>query len=379
MLFWVLSCVLFLAAPWGRADCYKSQPVPSFDVEHVKLRSFIRGAWLPSNCRLLIASGVNNFSHLQFQGGDWYDLFIQLAVENGLEVSRTRHFVSVSLASAHRVFWPYLQQLIAVHHQRPTDLVRLLNKDKAFDSQVELVADDSKASILVSAPMQKIDWIIAKVQSLDQPESSYFVEAKIIFVREGSESRAGLHWQGYQGVLLSWPRKSFLSVSWLVKGLGTLLWDTIESYDNVLVEARPYLRVVAGKKAGLESGDERPYESYGKGLSSATVQFKKALLSFNLLVKTLPHSRVHLELDLQQNLVSHQAGLGIPVVQNQHINLQENLSLNEVMVVGGMYRRVDGVSHQAPYWPHWLKRWFFRKSAQEKQQLLLLLRVRKVV
>ena len=33
----------------------------------------------------------------------------------------------------------------------------------------------------INAPLHQIDWLVAKIQSLDQSKRSYVVEAKIIF------------------------------------------------------------------------------------------------------------------------------------------------------------------------------------------------------
>ena len=87
-----------------------------------------------------------------------------------------------------------------------------------------------------------------------------------------------------------------------MKGLSSLIWDNIEAYDDALIEARPYLRVLSGEKAMLESGDEWPYLQPHHRTSSAPVQFKKSLLRLSVLVRTLSDSHVHLELDLKQDL-----------------------------------------------------------------------------
>lgn len=356
------------------ADCYDQATMPSFEVEHRSLKSFIKKFWLPSRCFLLVDKSVPLVS-MHFSGGDWYDFFIQIAVQQHLHITRSRHFIGVTLPSSQSFMWPRVQELVDVHFQKPSELVEQLKLPSGISSNV--VSDDALSKVMVNAPVDKIDNLVARIHTLDQQQKNYHVEAKVLFLREGGEQHLGLRWQARQGALLAWPIHS--RGPWWMSGIDHLAWDNAINNDEVVIEAKPHLYLLEGEKAFIESGDEWPYVTKDKKNSLAAVQFKKASLSLGITVKSRPHNRVALALELNQAQVSHQTQSGLPVMQTQNASLKSNILLGETMVVGGVYRWAFSRVNTSPRFPSWLRRWLWSsQEKKERQQLLLILRVNRV-
>ena len=115
--------------------------------------------------------------------------------------------------------------------------------------------------------------------------------------------------------------------------------SALESDSRGKVVSSPRVTTANQHKARIESGIEIPYREFSAS-GTATVSFKKAVLSLDVTPQITPDEKIIMDLDVHKDKV--RAGVdgqpdGIPSIDTQNIQTQVLVANGETAVLGGVY------------------------------------------
>ncbi|MGD8999204.1 MAG: type IV pilus secretin PilQ, partial [Granulosicoccaceae bacterium] len=131
------------------------------------------------------------------------------------------------------------------------------------------------------------------------------------------------------------------------------------------------------KEAYIEQGTEIPYlEASSSG--SATIKFRKAVLSLKVTPQITPDDRIIMDLTVTQDTVGETVNLFLgsaPSIDTQEVTTQVLIDNGETVVLGGVYRQeTRNESDRVPFFGDLPVVGFLFKSTtevDEKQELLI--------
>lgn len=368
-------CMLFatLSMSSARGSCFDRHFLESFSADMAAPGMILNQESMPLLCEIVFDPQIKSLPRFDFSGGDWFELLTSLAIQHHWRIHRTKHLTYVDFDSGKAPVWPWVSEWVELSHVRSVDLVAELKDDTLMPKNAVIVPEANGARIKVSCFLDQMESIVALVRSKDLRKKNYRIDAKVLFVHESLEAQWGMVWKEYQGWLMAWPSLSGHVGHWLLQS-SPLEIDNLLQQEGVVVVATPYLLVASGEKAMIESGTDWPYVVSRSG-QHAAMQFKKAGTRLEVTITEHPHHNVQVVLDLMQEQVSHQTKEGWPVVQSQHVAMTTEMSLEQRLIVGGMYRQ-KSVHQQSGYlWPKWVPFFGRKNQEQDKQQLVVLLKV----
>lgn len=370
---------LFVSNHVVYASCYDVFNVGPFEADRLRIQSILKKTGAPPKCHLMVSPALGELSHVAFEGGTWLDFLVMLATEHHVKIDRLRDYTRLYKQSESRLTWPMMHKTIMLHHQKPSWVIEKLQPQKKTLEEAKMRADDQNALLMLDAPINQMESLVASVVSLDQKKLNYHIEVKVIVLRDSNHLNSGLMWENKSGAFFAWPRTALAPSAWLVSVVDHWLWSQVESDESAVVVARPHLRVVEGEDALVQSSDD-PFVS--KTARSVQGDTREALEPFHLSLAVkpiaLPNSRVRLFFDLEQNQVSRYLGHSQVMKQSHHVKMVTEVALEDLIVVGGIEYQKSIERSQHRWRPNWLSKLFKRKEASlGKQKLLLLMRVHK--
>ncbi len=135
-----------------------------------------------------------------------------------------------------------------------------------------------------------------------------------------------------------------LALTLINLGSGNLInleLSALESDNRGKVVSSP--RVVTGdnQKANIEQGTEIPYVTPGSANNPATVQFKKAVLSLNVVPQITPDNRIIMTVEIRKDSVGQMVNLGggfqVPSIDTRNVTTQIAVNNGDTAVIGGIY------------------------------------------
>ncbi|MGY0399027.1 MAG: type IV pilus secretin PilQ [Ostreibacterium sp.] len=284
---------------------------------------------------------------------------------------------------------PLEQQLIQVQYARAENLKKLIDEDNSnntkdrgyiglLTSRGYISVDTRTNTLIVNDVPSSIDKIQRLIASLDVPVSQVSIDARIVSATDNFAHELGIRWGG--GVSFSAGSTtgaiagSSASAAQLGGGTSSNLGNRLGIVDlattedpagslgiNILgskflldlelsalqndgrgeVISSPRVITQDGTKATITSGKEIAYTTRNDS-GSATVAYKKALLSLDVTPKIAPNQMIDMILKVNKDTVgalTQTADGSIPSIDTNGVSTQVLVDNGETVVLGGVYEQ----------------------------------------
>lgn len=231
-------------------------------------------------------------------------------------------------------------QIWQLHYAKAEDIARMIQENNnSLLSKRGHVRIDARTNILcVQDTAMHLNSIRTLIKKTDVPVSQILISTRLASVDSHFERTLGIRFNVIApGVTPAIPGQYSLLVAELPDGsiLDPQL-SALENSGHAELISSPELFTANQQSAMIESGEEIPYQEVS--LSGGTaVTFKKAVLSLKVTPQILPHHKILLQLQINQDKPSKLFVQGQPVINTREITTNVLVRDGKTIVLGGIY------------------------------------------
>lgn len=275
-------------------------------------------------------------------GQDW----VVMTLEEAIKLKQNQSFWRQTLeenAVLQTKIWQlnYLRAADLAHHFENNETQFLSKRGKFF-------FDQRANQLYIRDVPDKIIALDRLIKRLDIPMKQIAIEAKIISLDADYEKNLGLRYDVLKratGEIENSEQKPAQQINFAIARLAdNMLLDiklsALENEGHAELISRPKLMTASAETAVIESGEEVPYQETSEGGGTA-VSFKKAVLSLKATPEIMPHDRILLKLQMNQDRPSNRIVQGVPTISTRQIMTSVVVKNGETVVLGGIYEDSD--------------------------------------
>lgn len=424
----------------------------SFTFQDVPLKSLLQLIAKNSGLNFIISDEIKNKTTLNLKNVTWQQAFNIILKSHGLAARRIGSAIFISTinditekqTSEYKAeqdlnnLSPLVTTIINLKYADANNIIKLLKSAEGslLTSRGEVTINVPTNSIVVRDSRKNINDIRSYIHRLDIPTKQVSIEARIVNIDCTYEGQLGVRFglsntRSVSGTLNGAndlargidvskvpvnDRLNFnipanvlstganpASIGLALAHLGPILLDlelsALEEEGHSQIIAKPRVVTANQQKAIIQTGEEIPYQQ-ATSSGATSVEFKKAVLSLEVIPQITPDNKIILKLKATQDsrgpqlLISPQGEIisqdgttttgtsipaifGPPTINTQEIQSQVLLNNNETVVIGGIYKITKtNIIDRVPFFSSipLLGRLFKHHGAKdEKQELLIFL------
>ncbi len=264
-----------------------------------------------------------------------------------------------------------------------TDTLMALLKDKHAvwtSPQAKLSQSPQTHTIWVEDDAAHLLKIKQLINNMDQPPHQIRIQAELMTVNRHKGESLGVQYGSSTG---SHKRSTHSEPNTFLIPLFTLADNTqltmqlqaLLEHGEATMLANPELVTLDQHTATIESGQEIPYQQ-ATSSGGTSVTFKDAALKLAVTPTLLPHQRIRLDLQLNQDTVSSLRIAGAPAITTQQLKTTLILHNHETLALGGITTQQKSHQHHSIPVLHslpWVGRLFKDQQHSHQQDELLIL------
>jgi len=240
---------------------------------------------------------------------------------------------SVNLRDTLQQMAEEMHRTIVVHLQyaKAEDIANLLQKGHSalFSKQGSLYVDTRTNVLGIQDTENRLLMISRFIEKLDIPVKQILIEARLVSIDQNYEQELGIRFSTINGLTIAHlADNNLLDLDIKLSALER------EGHGELI--SSPSLFTSNQKMASIEAGEEIPYQEATSSGATAMV-FKKAVLGLKVTPQILPHEKVLLELQINQDRPSTHLVLGVPTIATRQIKTYVLVKNNHTVVLGGIY------------------------------------------
>lgn len=246
--------------------------------------------------------------------------------------------------------------LVQIHYLKAKDIEKVFtqNKKQLLSKQGIISVINTTNSIWIRDAPEKLAQIKNIIKQLDRPSPQILIKARIVNVDDSFVKSLGVIFatqtkktQNEDGFKMNLP--------FAASGIGKITIPIIKLKNDTLLDLQltalekeghaklissPELLTTNRQAAIIESGEEIPYQEK-TGTGNTSVAFKKAVLRLKVTPILLPHKRIYLHLQVNQDKVSALTVNGVPAIRTQQLSTQVVVKNQQTFVLGGIYEQLN--------------------------------------
>lgn len=267
-----------------------------------------------------------------------------------------------------------------IHYTKADSIVHVLqSRSGSLLSKRGYIHCDARTNrIIVRDTPSKMKEIALVIQQLDIPVQQVLIEARLASVDSDFERELGIHFaviSPSQKARVGSAGRYSLAVATLADGsLLDMQLVALERQGHGELISSPSLFTANQQAASIEAGEEIPYQEVSQSGATGVV-FKKAVLSLKVTPQILPHGKVLLQLQVNQDKPSQHLVLGVPTIDTRQISTNVLVGDQQTIVLGGIFEsNRDSLTENVPFLGKIpLVGWLFRQHnvIANKRELLI--------
>lgn len=375
--------------------------------QDIDIRSLLQLIAKTSGFNFVISEAVKGNTTLNLKNVTWKQALDVIMQSHGLGSQKIGNVLFIStideltqyktktLTSEQSIasLMPLDTSMIALKYSDATEMAKLLKGDKGqlLTARGEIGIDVASNTIIVRDIKRNLNQVVRYVKKLDMPARQVSIEARIVNLDTNYEAQLGVRFgvsnthslsgtlpganQLAQGVgpanvtpindrlNFDLPASALssgatpASIGLALARLGPIFLDlelsALEEEGHSRIIAKPRVVTSNQQKAIIQTGEEIPYQNATSSGATA-VEFKKAVLSLEIVPQITPDNRIILKLKATEDtrgnqlLVAQQTTSGAtitnspvfgpPIINTQAVQSQVLLNNNETVVIGGIYK-----------------------------------------
>jgi len=202
------------------------------------------------------------------------------------------------------------------------------------------IADERTNTIWLEDDAEHISKTRLFIQSIDIPLSRILIKSRIVFLDDNSIHEIGVFFSSPDRDNQKVNSIPYLFAELPILKIGSqqlldLKLRALEGEGHAIIVSAPEILTNDRHTAIIESGSELPYqERTGEGNTS--INFKKAVLRLKVTPFILPHGKILLTLNVNQDKPSNLIVNGTPSITTQQLETQVSISNRQTLILGGI-------------------------------------------
>lgn len=246
---------------------------------------------------------------------------------------------------------PLVTELIALHHAKAAELVRLLasaNKgERLMGPRGRADADSRTNTLLLTDHAARLTQIKQWLLVLDRPSRQVLIETRLASMSRNEASAYGARWaynrvDGSGLIPLAANGADVSAITYGLLGIdGTTLdltLSALESQGDGKILARPSVMTAEQQAARIASGQQIPYQETTQS-GASTTRFINAELSLDILPAIAPNGDIQLDLKLSHDSPGELQPNGSRAIDTNRLATQVRLRDGQTLVLGGIFRQ----------------------------------------
>jgi len=269
-----------------------------------------------------------------------------------------------------------------LHYLSTNTLMELLTDKQAAwtSSHAKLSQSTQTHTIWVEDDATHLAKIKQLINNMDKPTQQVRIQAELMTINHHKGQSLGVQYgtgsNSRQHTSSSKPNTFLIPLFTLSDNtqLNMQLQALLEHGKATMV-ANPELITLDQHTATIESGQEIPYQQ-ATSSGGTSVTFKDAALKLAVTPTLLPHHRIQLDLQLNQDTVSNLRIAGAPAITTQQLKTTLILHDHDTLALGGITTQQQSQQHHSIPILHslpWIGRLFSDQQHSKQQDELLIL------
>lgn len=245
---------------------------------------------------------------------------------------------------------PVVTKTWQIHYAKAADIVHLLKGDENLNtSSKEQIGVDSRTNLIIlQGNIKRLKVAESLIRRLDIPVKQILIEARLVNIDHDFERELGFsfneRYQTKQNNNLTSHDKHQSEEGHYTIALARLANDVLLDIKLAALERKgvanlissPSLFTANQQVASIEAGEEVPYQEVSESGGTA-IAFKKAVLSLKVTPHILPHNKILLQLQINQDRPTSRSVLGVPTISTRQITTNVRIANGQTIVLGGIY------------------------------------------
>lgn len=378
----------------------------SFYFQNIDLRTLLQLIAKTSGLNFIISEAIKGNITLNLKDVTWQEALDIIMESHGLSSRRIGNAIFVStteeitqnetkqMQSEQDILnvAPLKSQMIGLKYTDAATLAKELKgpEGSLLTPRGEITIDPPTNSIIIRDISPNLAEVVRFIKKLDKPARQVSIEARIVDVDTRYEAQLGVKFGisntrslsgtfdganqlaqgvGVANVVPPEQRLNFnlpgsslstgpnpASIALALARLGPVLLDlelsALEEEGHSQIISRPRVVTANQQKATIQTGEEIPYQQ-ATSSGATSIEFKKAVLSLEIVPQITPDDKILLKLKATQDsrgpqlivtpattngTINVPATFGPPTIDTQEVQSYVMLNNNETVVVGGIYK-----------------------------------------
>ncbi len=320
---------------------------------------------------LVVAPGVEGKLSLNFAAVPWKQAFETVIGAAGLRFEKRGEVLSVWPAGAREAQitnkpaqkskrLPTQREVFALSHADATELASAMKNvgERLLSSNGSVTVDARTNRLLVDDTRASLTNLRSWIKEMDRPVGQVELAAHIVTMTQQSLHELGVKWFRSSKATAQGPADGrAFGVDLAVTQPGSFVGfnvgringrqlelelSALERKQQLAFIASPRLLAAHRQQASIKQGTEIPYQTSSGESSSASVQFKEAVLGMEVMPTILPAQRIRLKLRISQNAPGQklqQADGEVLLIDKQEIETQIEMNEGETVALGGIFQQ----------------------------------------
>ena len=262
-------------------------------------------------------------------------------------------------------------------------VIKLLEQEHSMwlSSQAHISQSSQNHRIWIEDDSDHLDKISGLIKMIDHPTPQIRIEAELMTINHHEGESLGVQYgtsAGKSSPVANSDTNTFLVPLFTLNDTTqfNMQLQTLVEHGEATLIAHPEIMTLDHQTASIESGQEIPYQQTTSS-GGTSVTFKDAALKLQVTPVLLPHQRIQLRLQLNQDTVSSLRVAGAPAITTQQLATVLQLDNHQTLALGGIstqqtshqHHSIPGL-HRLPLLGHLFKD---QQNAQQQDELLILL------
>lgn len=373
-IFFYVLC-LFMLIMMQAAYCIQAEKISAvdakmnFNFKQIPVRDLLQLLAEIAKINLIISDDVTGVLTLHLQNVTWQEAFSLILKMTGLVEKRVGKVYFVADGYAHKKIDDQqtgqknvVDIKLKLFHLDVQEAMSLLkSQTDLLSSSGQATVDARNNVIWLKDDNEHINRVKDYLQKIDVPDKQIMIEARVVNMDDHLIEQLGLHLVNSQSnncdvhdLNISLPKTLPGKIGLVITKLADnklldLELTALENAGKCKIIACPKLMTQNRKPAYIESGEEIPYQEQTSS-GATNISFKKAVLSLKATPYLTPDHRILLQLEINQNKVSHLSVNGTPGIQTQQVQTQVIVNDGQTVVLGGIFEKTTArITEKIPF------------------------------
>lgn len=347
----LLIMVVIVNASVANSPSQLTSQVISLDFQNIKIRDLLQLLAQYSHKNIIISDKISGETTIHLNQVTWQqalETILEMQALNKHENDRTILITPGNELAATSALQP---SVVNLHYAQAEPMAKLTQTSGLLSPSGKISADPRTNSLLIWDTSEHRAAIQNYLRMIDHPIKQVLVDARIVSADDNFTTELGIKFgtvstdtsSNSGGILMDLPNTTFepgkfnFTVAKLNHGvLLDLELAALENEGRGKIISSPKLLTSDRQPAYIESGTEIPYQEK-TGTGNTSVTFKKASLILEVTPAIIDSNQINLNLQLNQDKVSHLNVNGVPAIDTQKIQTQVVVKNGETIVLGGIY------------------------------------------